>query len=74
MGLTFLAAGGCMPEAISSCLAIRKGKFLFYLYTQIQIYSYKCKEVLCVNKTLIYVKDIGKIYVIMPNTFFVIKS
>lgn len=26
MGLTFLAAGGCMPEAISSCAAIRKGK------------------------------------------------
>lgn len=25
MGLTFLAAGGCMPEAISSVLMIRKG-------------------------------------------------
>lgn len=26
MGLTFLAAGGCMPEGISSVLAIRKGE------------------------------------------------
>lgn len=26
MGLTFLAAGGCMPEAISSVLMVRKGK------------------------------------------------
>lgn len=32
MGLTFLAAGGCMPEAISSCLAIRKGKYDLYKY------------------------------------------
>lgn len=26
MGLTFLAAGGCMPEGISSVIQIRKGK------------------------------------------------
>ena len=26
MGLTFLAAGGCMPEALSCVLMIRKGK------------------------------------------------
>lgn len=26
MGLTFLAAGGCMPEGISSVLMIRKGE------------------------------------------------
>lgn len=25
MGLTFLAAGGCMPEGISSVLSVRKG-------------------------------------------------
>lgn len=26
MGLTFLAAGGCMPEGISSVLSVRKGE------------------------------------------------
>lgn len=40
MGLTFLAAGGCMPEAISSCLAIRKGTVYYYGYVY-AMYRYR---------------------------------